>query len=432
MKTIKLGFLGMGTIATGVLQGLENNKALIQARKNKRFEIFAIAVKDINKTRDLKIDNSILTDDPYKVVNDPKIDIIVELMGGTIPAYEYVAKALKNKKNVVTANKALISEYGAELFTLAKENNVGIFFEASVAGGIPIIKALQSSLASNSIDYIQGILNGTCNYILSQMEQNITFSVALEDAQKKGYAESEPSLDIDGVDTAHKAAILASLAYGRWFSINEIEIQGIRDMKLADIKFAYDLGYKIKLIANIQKAKNETVSIIVKPTLIAKNSMLSSVNNIFNAVKVHGNMVKDTLFYGQGAGQDATSSAVCADILEAAEQLVNKNLNYSNFTTYNGCKGITDTKDLTSRFYIRLIVRNHLSNVISNITNELGRRNISIASIHQGESNEQFIPIVILTHNTSNLSMQEAILDLENEPFIKEKLIVYPVAQLNN
>ena len=423
----------MGTVGTGVLQGLEKNKSLIQARKNLQFELISVAVRNLNLKREVSLDTTILTTNPDEVINHPEVDIVVELMGGIEPTYQYVSQALKNKKSVVTANKALISKYGAELFNLARENKVGLFFEASVAGGVPIIKTLQSSLAANAINGMQGILNGTCNYILSQMEKGIEFKEALLDAQKKGYAEADPSLDIDGVDTAHKAAILASLVYGRWFNTEEIETNGIRGMHLQDIKFAKELGYKIKLIADIKKSEDETVSISVNPTLVAKGSMLSSVNDVFNAIKVNGNMVGDTLFYGHGAGKDATASATCADILEAAKALVNNTLaGHPNFNLYSGCKGLTNPQDLTNHYYIRFTVKNQLASVVASITKELGNRSISIASIHQEESKDEFIPIILVTHRASTQKLQDAIIELKKEAFIQGNPIIYPVAKLSN
>ena len=428
MNTIKLGIIGMGTVATGVVGGLAKNKELIKSRKKLEFEIVCIAVRNLKSKRNIELSQEVFTNNPEEVVNHKDVNIVVELMGGVKPTYDYVCKALKNKKSVVTANKALISTYGPELFNLARENSVGLFFEASVAGGIPIIKALQSSLSANDIDNIQGILNGTCNYILSQMDAGNNFQEALKDAQKKGYAEADPTLDIDGTDTIQKAGILASLIYGQWFSTKQLDKQGIQDISTQDIEFARSLGYKIKLIANIQKTQDKKVCITVKPTLVACNALLSSVNDVFNAVKVQGNMIGESLFYGHGAGKDATASSVCADILEAAESLIDHTLaKHPNFVKYKGCEGLGKSDNLQSRYYIRLVVKNHSNNILSNITHQLGQQDISIASIHQEESSEFLIPIIILTHLCSTQQLKKALKNIQQEGLIEEELVVYPV-----
>jgi homoserine dehydrogenase len=419
MKNYRLGILGLGTVASGVIEGLEKNASLLKSRFGVEFTIDKIAVRDLSAQRIVQVDESLLTTDPYEVVNHSDVDIVLELIGGEEPARSLVYQALKNGKTVITANKALIAEHGPELFEVALANNSRIFFEASVAGGIPVIKALKEGLSGNGIDSIHGILNGTCNYILSCMEKGTAFDDALADAQRLGYAEAEPSLDIDGYDAGHKAAILASLAYGEWFTKEQVSVRGIRNLQLTDINFAKDSGYCIKLLANIKRTADNKVSIDVQPTLVPDSSMIGAVMDVYNGIKITGNVVGDTFFYGQGAGKDATSSAVLADIIDACQSLSEGNGDDPGFKTFDGASGAAELSSVSCRFYLRVTV-DDCPKVLAAITGVLGEKNISIASITQKESDEKSVPVVILTHEVLAQQMDEALVELEKLEVVRE------------
>jgi len=354
----------------------------------------------------------LMTTDPEEVVGHADIDIVLELMGGEEPARTLVLKALNNGKAVVTANKALIAEHGPEIFAAAEANQTRIFYEASVAGGIPIIKALHEGLSSNGIEAIHGILNGTCNYILSCMEAGTTFADALADAQALGYAEADPTLDVGGGDAGHKAAILASLAFGQWFTKEMVTVKGIDKLDLTDVNFAKDAGYRIKLIGNIVKTGASQISIDVQPTLVPEASMIGSVMDAYNGIKIKGNTVGDTFFYGQGAGKDATSSAVVTDIIDASQALSAGTLkDYPGFRAFDGAQGPADISSVVSRFYLRLIVED-CPKALAAITSILGENNVSIASITQKESDEKSVPVVILTHEVLTRELDGALDEL--------------------
>jgi len=327
MQQVNLGIIGGGTVGGGVFQAVQRNGALMASRLGVRLDVVRMAVRDVHKKRVVRIPKSLLTNDWKRVVNHPAINLIVELIGGTNTAREVVLAALKQGKPVVTANKALLSAYGEELFAAAQRFGTNLYYEASVAGGIPIIKVLREGLIGNRITRLYGIVNGTCNYILTRMKlEGAEFRDVLADAQRLGYAEAEPSLDIDGIDAVHKIGILASLAHGFWVDPKDIYVEGIRSITALDLKFAGQLGYTIKLLGIVKKteAKRESdggcapVQVSVYPTLVPNNHVLASVNHVFNAVFVRGDIVGDTLYYGRGAGQDATASAVLSDLADAA------------------------------------------------------------------------------------------------------------------
>ena len=431
MRNYKIGILGLGTVASGVVEGLRKNADLLKSRYGVEFTIEKVAVRNINADRIVKVDPSVLTTNGEEVVNDPDVDIVLELIGGEEPARTLVLQALNNGKAVITANKALIAEYGPELFEAAANNKTRIFFEASVAGGIPILKALREGLSGNDIDSIHGILNGTCNYILSSMENGTVFEEALSDAQRLGYAEADPTLDVDGYDAGHKAAILASLAYGQWFNKECVSVSGIRNLALADINFAKDSGYRIKLLANIKKTEDNLVSIDVQPTLVPSGSMIGAVMDVFNGINIKGNVVGETFFYGQGAGKDATSSAVIADIIDASEGLTHDTLkDYPGFAPFDGASGPADISSVSCRFYLRLTLEDS-PNVLSAITGILGENQISIASITQKESHEKAVPVVILTHEARAESVNKALGEIENLDVVKEKPLRFRIEDVD-
>ena len=344
MRQVNLGMIGGGTVGSGVFHALQLNGGLMASRIGVKVAVRKVAVKAFDEPRPYPIPRSLMTTDWQGVVNDPQVDIVTELVGGTTIARTMVLAALKLGKPVVTANKALLSAHGEELFAAAKKYGTNLYYEASVCGGIPIIKSLREGFVGNRINALYGIVNGTCNYILTRMKlEGADFADVLADAQKHGYAETPPDLDIDGHDAAHKIGILASLAHGFWVNPKKIHVEGIRHVSALDIKFASELGYTIKLLGIIKQiddlrltidaAKSKParksnignrkcrVQVSVYPTLVPNAHVLASVNHVFNAVFVRGDIVGDTLFYGRGAGKDATASAVLSDLADAALDL---------------------------------------------------------------------------------------------------------------
>src|SRR5436190_21283333 len=322
MQQVNLGIVGGGTVGGGVFQAIQRNGALISSRLGVRLHAARMAVRDVTKKRAVEIPKSLLTSDWAEVVQDPRINLIVELMGGTSTAREVVLSALRLGKPVVTANKALLSSHGEELFEVAQQSCTNLYYEASVAGGIPIIKVLREGLIGNRITRLYGIVNGTCNYILTRMKlERADFGDVLAEAQRLGFTEAEPSLDVDGHDAAHKTGILASLAHGFWVNPRDIHVEGIRQISKLDIQFASQLGYTIKLLGVVKHVQGSCIQVTVYPTLIPNTHVLASVNHVFNAIYVRGDVVGDTLYYGRGAGQDATASAVLSDLADAALDL---------------------------------------------------------------------------------------------------------------
>jgi len=398
VKEYKVGIIGFGTVGAGVAENLLLNGDVIAKRTGVLPKLTGIADLDITTDRGVKVPDGILTTDAAKVIRES--DIVVELVGGTTIAKKFILDALNAGKSVVTANKALLAHYGEELFAAAEKTGADIFYEASVAGGIPIIKALREGLVSNRINKIFGIMNGTCNYILTRMEREGTdFAAVLADAQKLGYAEANPSLDIDGFDTAHKTAILASLAYGKWFGIDAVYVEGIRELELADIVCADELGYRIKLLGII-KNENGKVQMRVHPTLIPKEALLANINDVFNGVMVEGDTVGQTLFYGRGAGRKATASAVVADITDAALNLdSNSRCRVAGFTPGELFDCQIPEEEISSRYYLRMQVKD-CPGVIAQITQILASRSISISSLIQHERSHRNgeVSLVLLTH----------------------------------
>jgi homoserine dehydrogenase len=353
-----------------------------------------------------------LTTNTAEAIKDA--DIVVELVGGTTVAKKFILDALNAGKSVVTANKALLALHGEELFAAAEKNNANLCYEASVAGGIPIIKSLREGLSANRIRRIYGIMNGTCNYIITRMErENADFATVLADAQKLGYAEANPSLDIDGFDTAHKTSILASLAFGKWFGLDPVHVEGIRDLDSRDITYANEMGYRIKLLGVIKNDEGK-VQMRVHPTLIPKDSLLANISDVFNGVMVEGDQVGQTLFYGRGAGRSATASAVVADIVDTALDLANNcSRRIPAFRPGAQFDKVLPMKDITSRYYLRLEVKD-CPGVIASITQILADRQISISSLIQHETKiaANSVSLVILTHPAPENEMNAALAEL--------------------
>lgn len=409
MQTFGIGLAGLGNVGAGVFKHLTNNRTLLRERLGCELAVRRVALRDLGKKREVDVPAAMLTAEANDLLDDPNVHIIVELMGQKQKSLDLMLGAIERKKIVVTGNKALLAEHGKEIFDAAYKHNVPVFYEAAVAGGIPIIKAIREGFVANHIQSIHGIINGTSNYILTRMtESGLSFGDALAEAQAAGYAEADPTLDVNGGDAAHKAVILASLAYGFWVPMEKIFVEGIEELTAGDICFAEKLGYRIKLIGHI-KAHENGVEVRVHPTLIPKSHVLASVNGVFNAIAVKGDVVGDALFYGRGAGQDPTSSAVIADIAEAADALVSprRNLGFTSHNLYGTC---TPIDEIVSEFYVRLAVEDR-PGVIAQIASILGELNVGISSILQPESEDEgaTVPLVLMIHKASNAQMRQAL-----------------------
>ena len=381
-RIIRIGLAGLGNVGLGVFKNLEKNGDLILQRTGAQLEIGRVAVRDVTRPRDPAVPTDLLTGDWRDLISDPLLPVIVELIGGTTEAYDLVCAALRAKKIVVTGNKALLAERGQELFALAEQCGVPIFFEAAVAGGIPIIQVLQEGLVGNRIVSIHGIINGTCNYILTRMSgAGLSYEDALAEAQEKGYAEADPTLDVSGWDAAHKAIILASLSYGFWIPEKDVFVEGVDTVSITDFRFAERLGYTIKLLSVIRADDAGRVEVRTQPTLVPLSHVLASVSGSYNAVLVNGDVVGETLFYGRGAGQDPTSSSVISDLCEAAAILIHgpRNSGFVPHGLYGKSKPIDET---VSRYYLRLTVDDQ-PGVLAQVARLLGDRGIGISSVIQ-------------------------------------------------
>jgi homoserine dehydrogenase len=420
MKEYKIGIIGFGTVGAGVAENLLANGDVIAKRTGIKLTLTRIADLDITTDRGVKIPEGVLTTDAAKVIAE--CDIVVELVGGTTIARKFILDALNAGKSVVTANKALLAMHGSELFAAAEANNVDLCYEASVAGGIPIIKSLREGLVSNRIERIYGIMNGTCNYIRTRMErEGADFATVLADAQKLGYAEANPSLDIDGFDTAHKTSILASLAYGKWFGMDPVLVEGIRDLEATDIACADELGYRIKLLGII-KNDNGKVQMRVHPTLIPKDTLIASISDVFNGVLVDGDTVGQTLFYGRGAGRKATASAVVADITDAALNMACEcRRRIPGFREGRQFDTVLKKDEIISRYYLRLTVKD-CTGVMAAVSQLLADRAISMSSLIQREkrnNNDDSVSLVILTHPAPESAVRAALAEISLLPINK-------------
>lgn len=432
MNETGIGLLGLGTVGEGVAAGLARNGHLIAERTGIRLVLRAIADVDLARARGFPVDRAILTSDAEAVIRDPRCAIIVETIGGTLAARRLILLALDLGKPVVTANKALLAEHGAELFDRARKNNTGLFFEASVGGGIPIIRSLQGGLVANEFESITGILNGTCNYILTQMEDAGTpFKTVLAEAQRAGFAEADPSLDIDGHDTAHKACILASLAFGRAIQPAQIQTQGIREIDPVDIACAGDLGYRIKMLAVIRRYR-EQAEVSVHPALVPSDHVLASVGGVFNAILVHGDLSGQTLYYGRGAGRDPTASSVIGDIADAAGRLLNKGpWNTTGFVSGEGRVRLRDPDASRNRYYLRLSLRDAPGN-LARVALIFGEHAISLATVVQHETGRgEKVPVVLLTHETSGRSVTAAMKEIDALSCIGAPTVCFRIEDFN-
>ncbi|HSI65203.1 MAG TPA: homoserine dehydrogenase [Candidatus Saccharimonadia bacterium] len=420
-RTVRIGLAGLGNVGMGVYKNLQANSGLLRERTGCLLQIVKISVRDLKKARDGAIPKELFAGSWQELIEDPKVEIVVELIGGTTEAFDLVSAALRAKKPVITGNKALLAERGKELFALAEANKVQIYFEAAVAGGIPIIQTLQEGFVGNHIKSIYGIINGTCNYILTRMSQaGLSYEVALAEAQQLGFAESDPTLDVGGWDAAHKAIILASLSYGFWIKPEDVFVQGIDKVSLTDMSFADRLGYTIKLLSVIRADAQGQVEVRTQPSLVPKSHVLASVSGAFNAVLVNGDIVGETLFYGKGAGQDPTSSSVISDIAEAAATLV-YGARHSGFVPH-GLYGKSKPVDETvSHFYVRLTVED-TPGVLAQVAKVLGDRGIGISSVIQPEDDGSDTTSLILMLDDAALStIREAIRALKELACVREE-----------
>ena len=411
MNDVKIGILGFGTVGAGVVEGIVKNGALMAERTGINPVVAKIADLDIETDRGIAIADGVLTTDSFAVIDDPEIDVIVELIGGVTIAKDFVLCALTNGKQVVTANKALLADFGEEIYKCALENGAGIYYEAAVGGGIPVLRSQRAGLIGNQIESIYGILNGTCNYILTRMErEGLPFDEILADAQALGYAETPPDLDIDGVDTAHKAVVLASMAYGAPVPMDACPTSGIRGLSSQEIANADEMGYRIKLLAIIKDNDGE-VELSVEPALVPKEHMIASVSDSFNAVFVKGDIVDDTMYYGRGAGRLPTGSAVIGDIMEAAADRMHGAGAPVSVTMMlqNESLVYCPAEKIQKRCYIRLSLLDQPGSMAKVMT-IFGKHNISISSVIQKERQEEgYAPVVILTHKATEAEFTAAI-----------------------
>ncbi len=414
MKEIGVAVLGFGTVGAGVVETLLENGGLLAERLGLRLVLRGVADLDIQTDRGVKVDPALLTTDGAALIARPDVDVVVELIGGTGVAKTFILQALKLGKPVVTANKKLLAEHGEEIHRMAEEHKTEILFEASVGGGIPIIKALREGLCANRIESIYGILNGTCNYILTRMEEEkLPFDEVLKAAQAAGYAEAEPSLDIDGHDTAHKAAVLASLAYGCNVPLDKVRTTGIRGLAAADIAYAADMGYRIKLLAIIQGGA-DGVEVSVQPTLVEHGHQLAAVSGVFNAVLVKGDVVGTTLYYGRGAGRAATASAVVADLADAALNLRAGGRRRDLSAVHARTPVVfREPGEIVARHYLRFSMKDQ-PGTLARVATVLGGHRIGIDSVMQKEApkNAEYVPVIIVTGPAKEREMASALAEI--------------------
>ena len=407
---IKIGIVGVGTVGESVVKILEDNKDIIRARSGKEIIVKSGVVRNLNKKRDVNIK---LTDNYLDVTTDPEIDIVVELMGGVEEAYKVVKSAIENNKAVVTANKALLAYHR---FELQEMSDKPFEYEASVAGGIPIIKALREGLSANHIESLKGIINGTCNYMLTEIKNGGDYNKVLKTAQELGYAEADPTFDVGGFDAAHKLLILASIAYNIDAKPEDILIEGIENISPIDMEFADEFGYEIKLLG-IAKKDGDFIELRVHPTMIKKTEMLSKVEGVMNAVSVVGDKVGETLYYGAGAGGDATASAVISDIISIVRGSNAPMLGYKK-PLEEGDFVLRNKEEIKSKYYLRIAVSDEVG-VLEKITANLAKNNISINNFLQKQGDE-FVKVLLSTHEAVEKDIKKAIADIEKLPFVKK------------
>ena len=428
-KSIRLGILGLGTVGTGVVRILERNANLIERRIGLPLEVKRIAVRDRSKVRGVSIPDGVLTTDPFEVVRDPEIDIVVELIGGEDLARDLGLVAIAGGKHLVSANKALLAQHGTEIRQAARAAGVNLGFEASVAGGIPIIKTIREALAANRILSIYGIINGTSNYILTTMrEEGRSFDDVLEEAQRAGYAEADPTFDVGGIDAAHKLAILVNLAFGVAAKLSDIYTEGIADISPIDIEFGREFGYTLKLLA-IAKSSDGGVEARVHPTMVPDTHSIAQVGGVYNAIEIVGDAVGNLMLYGKGAGEMPTASAVVSDIMDISRDIGASGESRSpSLLPGDGGEGsIKPIETISSLYYLRFMVADQ-PGVLSQISGILGRHNISIESVIQKRRETGSpIPLVVMTHTAVERNVQEALSEIDQLSSVSEKAVLIRV-----
>lgn len=418
MNPVQVGLLGLGTVGGGTIQVLRRNRDEITRRAGRAIEVTCAAARDLDKPRGLPLDGISITGDPLTVVNDPEIRIVVELIGGVEPARTLVLKAIANGKHVVTANKALIAIHGNEVFQAAQERGVMVAFEAAVGGGIPIIKAIREGLAGNRIEWLAGIINGTGNFILTEMlDKGRDFETALREAQRLGYAEADPAFDVEGIDAAHKLTILAAIAFGIPLQFDKVYTEGISQITQADIDYAEQLGYRIKHLG-IARDAGDAIELRVHPTLVPRRQLLANVMGVMNAVLIKGDAVGQILYYGAGAGAEPTASAVVADLVDVVRTLTSDPENRVPHLAFQPAalsnRRVAPMDAVATAYYLRMHAVDQ-PGVLADITRIFGDLRISIEAILQKEPvpGEPNVPIIFLTHRVRERSMNAAIERIE-------------------
>ena len=428
MKEIQVGLLGYGTVGTGVAKLLIHSSEVIGARLGARLNLKWVADIDIETDRGIQLDQGVLTTDANAIVDDPDIDIIIEMIGGEGIAKQLILKAIENGKQVITANKALLASQGNALFKAAAEKGVDLGFEAAVGGCMPIIKAMRESLVANRIQSMIGILNGTCNYILTKITaERSAFGDALAEAQTRGYAEADPTLDVEGIDTAHKIAILTALAYGTEINLPEVYIEGITKVTPLDVEFAEHFGYRIKLLA-ISKNHDDQIEARVHPTMIPFDNLLSSVTGTVNAVMVSGDAVGDIMLYGRGAGMMPTASAVISDVVDITRNLMAETTRRVPGLAFQRNQiqniRIMPMDEIVTHYYFRFAALDR-PGVLSKISGVLGSHDISIQSVQQkGRKTNGSVPVVMLSHLAKEVDVQKALTEINNLDVVSDKPVL--------
>ena len=420
---LKLGILGIGTVGSGVVKILEKNAESIKNKVGTGVKIKKILVNNLDKERDIEIDKNLLTDKAEDIIDNPEIDIVVELIGGEQPAYDYIIRAIENGKSIVTANKLVIAKYGKRIFRKADENDAQVCYEGSVAGGLPIIRPLQNSLAANRIEKIYGILNGTTNYILTDMSKNNKdFDESLKNAQDLGFAEADPSSDIDGDDAAYKITILSSLAFERFVDVRDVYVEGIRKIKSTDLELAHEMGYVIKLLA-IAKNGNDGIDIRVHPAFVPEDHPIAMINGTYNCVYLYGDSVGQVMSTARGAGQMPTGSAVTADIIQVAKDINHNQREVQRMDSFLE-SNVTKIDEIENSFYLRLEVEDK-PGVMARIAKIFGDNNVSLASVLQKQKDNPVVPLVFITHHVKEKDLEKSLNEIkELDDVIEVKSVI--------
>ncbi|MBO9598522.1 MAG: homoserine dehydrogenase [Cohnella sp.] len=426
MKPVKVGLLGLGTVGTGVVRIVEGHQEDLQGQSGSPIEISKILVKDRTKSRSIAVDSGKLTEDPWEIVRDPDIDVIVEVMGGIAHSREVILEALERGKHVVTANKDLMALHGPEILAKAREKGCDVLYEASVAGGIPIIRTLIEGFSSDRITKIMGIVNGTTNYILTKMSQEgAAYADVLKEAQALGYAESDPTSDVEGLDAARKMTILATLGFRANVALEDVSAKGISNVTQEDIMYAKRLGYELKLLG-IAEREDDSISVSVQPTMVKTSHPIASVNGVFNAVYVHGEAVGETMFYGRGAGEMPTATSVVADLVAVVKNMKLGVNGRQAQLSYKVMKLKTD-EQISSKYFLLLHVDDR-SGVLAQIANVFSSLDVSIESVMQPSAPDKAgAELIIITHNANQAAMNKVLTAFEALPAVQQIKSVYRV-----